>query len=182
MIDQRMVNYIRSSLSQGYSADSVRQALAQQGWVQQQINEAFAEAQGGQAAGAAATHQLGTRGERTNGVTVICALGFLSSAIAIFSSLYLLVSTSALLYGFEMVFGVNGLWTLSFLFLLPLLVGIVGFVSFYLLFKMKRTGLIMVYILGTISLASSVLGLNILNAIIWAVILVYISKNRHLFV
>ncbi len=78
---------------------------------------------------------------------------------------------------------------------IPLIVGVVGLVAFYLLLKMKKIGLIIVTTLGVITIAQSILpslmsfsieGLLNLNTILiivlWAVIIGYLLTKKKLFV
>jgi hypothetical protein len=209
MVDQNIVNYVKSSLSQGHSPDSVRQALASQGWDEGSINQAFAAAQGGaapqgQAAPApqgqpAAVQGAAQPGKRTTGVTIICILGFLVSALGIVTGVAGLLLGS--LFGalgsvtggtaeadLGSAFGALG----SFVMLISItsmVIGIVAFIAFFMLLKMKKIGWWMVIILGLISIAIPFLQLNVdviignvLTFVIWGVIIVYLVLKKNLFV
>jgi hypothetical protein len=202
MADQNMVAYIRDSLSQGHSLDSIRQALLSQGWDEVQINEAFAEAQAapGTQAIQAQTPQQTTTGKRPTEVTVICILGFLISVFFILTGIVTLflgslsaslgTGTLTLEEGASSdVSDLSGLGSLLIIFSgVPLLVGIIGFGAFYLLLKTNKIGWILVLILGIISMALGILQaamgvfqFNIISLVFWGLIVAYLFLKRNLF-
>jgi len=192
-----MVAYIRNSLGQGHSPDSLRQALLSQGWEESQIDEAFAEAQGTAATG---TPKQATPGKRPTIVTVICILGFLMSVLFVLtgiltlfvSSLFAPFGTGTLTSGEGVssdVSDLSGFGSLLILFsAVPLIVGIIGFGTFYLLLKMNKIGWILVLILGIISIALGLLQIamgvfqfNIISLAFWGLIVAYMLLKRNLF-
>ncbi|MFH0956349.1 MAG: hypothetical protein V1813_00645 [Candidatus Aenigmatarchaeota archaeon] len=192
MADQNLVDYVRSSLSQGYSADSVRQALVQQGWDPGSINEAFALASGSMRSQAymAPTPQQGQAaaqpGKRPMLVTVLCAIGFIFSVISI------LIGIAALLLG--SLFGALGGSTLGgeentealgmlgslvmLASIIPLVTGAVGIAVFILLLKMKRKGFLLTIVLGAISIAYGIYTLNVLGIAFWVFAIVVMVIHR----
>ncbi|MEE9323015.1 MAG: hypothetical protein V3U72_00570 [Candidatus Aenigmarchaeota archaeon] len=143
-----------------------------------------------------------TSPSRPTGITIICVLGFLVSILGLVSGI-LLLGLGGLIGGMGLTIGGEtasiGLEGFGSLFMvlgfIPLIVGVVGLVAFYLLLKMKKIGLIIVTTLGVITIAQSILpslmsfsieGLLNLNTILiivlWAVIIGYLLTKKKLFV
>ncbi|HLD48784.1 MAG TPA: hypothetical protein VJB11_00300 [archaeon] len=131
--------------------------------------------------------------KRPTGVTIICVLGFLISIFSLIGGIMLLgigtliggASFSANLGNTTISANTGGLGILFSLFaIIPLISGIIGFIAFYLLMKMKKTGFFIVIILGLISIVmgiiSSVMN-NIISIVIWGVIIGYLLMKRKIF-
>jgi hypothetical protein len=193
MADPNMVNYIRNSLSQGYSPDSIRQALVQQGWDQESIGQAFTEA-GGSGAGAQSPMQgqAGAQpGKRPMLVTILCVIGFIFSAIAILAGIATLVlgSLFGALGGTVTINGEEGAEAagvfgslVMLASIVPLVTGALGIVAFALLLMMKRIGFFFTIALGVISIVLGIFTLNVLGIAFWIfamVVVVVCRKDFH---
>jgi len=192
MADERLVNYIRDNLHRGYSPDSLRQTLLNQGWDTNQINEAFAVVQG--SAPDISQTSAGTP-SRPTGVTIICVLGFISAVFSLVSGI-LFIGVSSLFGGMgsvsfgnetaSMVVDMGIFGTLfGMLGYILIIIAIVGFVGFYLLLKMKKIGWILTTVIGIIFMTLNILNFSltsILVIVFWAVIIGYLFTKRKLFV
>jgi hypothetical protein len=215
MADQRLVDYIIESLRSGYTADYLVQALLNQGWDMNQIREAINAAQGyppPQPAPAAQPYQTQpaaksagaaepkTRPPRPTGVTIICILGFLGAILMLFAGVLIVFLGQF----FDQIMGVlplgNETFPLNitgltgagefgslsgFLGMAFIILAIVDFAGFYLLWKMKKIGWIIITVVGvlTITLYAINFSINyIVSIILFAVIVVYLLTQRKLFV
>lgn len=189
MADERLVNYIRDNLSRGYSPDSLRQTLVNQGWNINQVDEAIniAQAPSPQPQTPSAPQ---AKPSRPTGVTIICVLGFLGAILVLFSGI-LLAGLGGLMGGLTsgdetVSMDLGGLGSLLGLFgYVFIIIGIVDFVGFYLLLKMKRIGWIIITVMGIIFIAMNVINFsvnNILGIVLWVIIIGYLFMKRKLFV
>lgn len=135
---------------------------------------------------------------------VICILGFLLSVLALLTGI-VSIGLAGILGGLDIPLTVDGetasitfgevVSLFTILGLITLIMGVVGLVGFYLSLKMKKTGWIIVTVLGVIQIAViliptmltfSIEGLLNLNTIlpiaIWVVIIAYLFTKRNLFV
>jgi len=164
MVDQRLVDYIRENLQRGYPVDGLVQILLNQGWSTNEINEAIDVIQGVQsppippgpappemASPSAPERQPSSKPKRPLGVTIICVLGWFGIVGSLITGVnYLaLVMPAMNLLGF----GVFLSSLIGILGIVYIALAIVNLVAYYLLFKMKRTGWIIVIITGIISIA-----------------------------
>ncbi|MBU0530561.1 MAG: hypothetical protein ABIH52_02050 [Candidatus Aenigmatarchaeota archaeon] len=200
MANQRIVDYIRNGLSKGYPLDSLKQALLNQGWGEAQVNEAVIQTQKAiTPSGMHAPPQelpARTPGERPIGVTVISILGFLISLLAIIGAAFILFIGS-MFSGLDPTL-VDDVLVISFgdvgtyimvLGMIPLVVGIIGLIAFFLLLKMKRSGWFLVVTLGIISIITTVVSsvlvsfetTGIITLVVWIIIIAYLFMKRKIF-
>ena len=110
---------------------------------------------------------------RPMGVTIISILGMIVSFLTLISSLALMLISAVLFSGILML-----------VVLVSVISGMVGLVGFYLLFKMKKTGWIIIFAIGIISVAGSLMMFNIFNMfdiIFWVLVLAYLWTKKDLF-
>ncbi|NIO20204.1 MAG: hypothetical protein GTN76_05525 [Candidatus Aenigmarchaeota archaeon] len=114
--------------------------------------------------------------ERPLGVTIICILGFISAIFALMSGIILTTITSLFQNSIITLFG--------FLGYILIIIAIANFIGFYLLLKMKRTGWVIVTVMGIISIILGIASFGIdslVSIIISAVIVGYLFMKRKLF-
>ena len=212
MVDERLVIYIKDCMRRGYSLDYIRQMLVNEGWKANRVDEAinFIQAPSPPPPGSPpaqakqkAPSKKPSVSLRPTGVTIICILGFLLSILALLTGI-VSIGLAEILGGaeFQMIFGSMVASAISeeidlftIIGVISIIMGIVGLVAFYLLLKMKRTGWIIVTVLGVIQIAVSLIpslmsfsieGLLNLNTIlpiaIWVIIIGYLFAKRNLFV
>lgn len=213
MVDERLVIYIKDCMRKGYSLDYIRQMLVNEGWKANQVDEAinFVQAPSPPPPGSPpaqakqkAPSKKPSVSLRPTGVMVICILGFLLSVLALLTGI-VSIGLAGILGGLDIPLTVDGetasitfgevVSLFTILGLITLIMGVVGLVGFYLSLKMKKTGWIIVTVLGVIQIAViliptmltfSIEGLLNLNTIlpiaIWVVIIAYLFTKRNLFV
>lgn len=233
MADRRIIDYIRENMQRGFSADSIKQALAQQGWNSREISEAFNEAHGygppqqpepqpqspygpprrydthdsseprrempaQQQPGPSQHPQQAQQKEaarkpafhRPTGVTIICVLGFISALGGIFIGLLGVLFTglfAGLLgaVGGEAAAGAGSFASLGFIIsLMPMVLGIVQLVAFFMLLKMKKMGFVLVLIIEIIQIVVGVMtmALSMFLVPLALIIVIYLLLKRDLFV
>ena len=169
MANQEIINYIKQSLGAGYSVETIRQTLIEQGWLNSDVDEAFAaaKAEGTYAIPDEKKAQPTEKPKRPALILVIGILGILGSILEIASGALVLSASSMLgalggsignvsrgaiqpssagaLASLVMVIGIA-----------YLVLGIITLMAFILLLKMRRKGMIMVVVLEIIAVALSV--------------------------
>jgi hypothetical protein len=187
MANPSMVNYIKDSLSQGYSPDSIRRALVQQGWDQGSIGQAFTEAGSGGQGTQVQQGQAGSTGGRPMLVTVLCVIGFIFSAATILIGIAALVlgSLFGALGGTVTVNGEEGAEAagmfgslVMLVAIVPLVTGALGIVAFVLLLGMKRMGFFFTIALGLVSIILGIFTLNVLGIAFWIFAMVVVVVCR----
>ncbi len=195
MVDERLVIYIKDCMRKGYSLDYIRQMLVNEGWKANQVDEAinFVQAPSPPPPGSPpaqakqkAPSKKPARPKRPRGVTILAVLGIILSVISLASGVLVLTAGGVLSFlgGTDTaltLLGFLGSFTMI-IGIINLAVGLFGFIAYFLLFKMKRSGLIMVILIAITSLGPSVMNFDIISILLTGLILVYLIANRNLFV
>lgn len=138
--------------------------------------------------------------KRPISLTLICIFGFVISLLNLLGALFSFfmyrmgmgilgnIETSlGQLSSGELGFLNYGAGSFSFLIyigLIMLIFGVIGLISFYLLFKIKKSGWILTTILCISGIIKGIISFKITNLItifIWVIILIYLWKNRNIF-
>ncbi|NIP40244.1 MAG: hypothetical protein GTN39_01840 [Candidatus Aenigmarchaeota archaeon] len=208
MIDERLIDYIRDNLRKGYSLDSLRKVLIDEGWDPNQVNEAINYVQNisppasppvpsPHPSWSPPEEEETRKPSRPTGVTIICILGFLGAILLLISGVLLvglggiIVNTgipflgnetaSVTLGGFGSVLGP----LLDLMGFVLIALAVIYFVSFYLLLKMNRIGFVLVILLGLLQIIGSAISFSMNNAtmiVLWAIIIAYLFIKRKFFV
>jgi hypothetical protein len=125
--------------------------------------------------------------KRPVGITIVCALGLVLSVLLIIVGIFAfaLADYAGALVAEEMAVAATMLFRI--LGAVSFALGVVGFVAFYLLFKMKRTGWIIVTVVGFLAIISGILSLaggnliSVVSVIIWILIVGYLWTQRKVF-
>ncbi len=204
MVSGSILNYLREGLKEGHSLEMLKQELLKSGWNPAEVNEAANMVQAQPAPPSPLPEskpEAQQAGKRPAGMTIICVLGFLLSVLLIITGIIAL-SFSGLVSGMDMIAVGNarmsvpgGLFGSLFVMLglVSLIIGIVGLIAFYLLLKMKKTGLIIVLVIGIITIFQSIINIiqfplisiinsNIWVLVVWIIIVAYLLMKRRLFV
>ncbi len=177
MADQKLVEYIRSYLEQGYTEAEIRQTLSMQGMDLAVIDQAFSEA-GRQPASGGGPSKGGAdiviAGIHVN-LTLICMLGFVVAVIQT------IVGVLALATGAEFsFFGGAAVAPGIAISLVYLLTGLASFGAFFLLLSGNKMGFLMALAIGAISIVIIIMTLQLVNPFlyIWIVIVGYLFLNK----
>lgn len=122
-------------------------------------------------------------GGRPKAVLVISILGFLLSLMALLGgvSVMFLGGMVAATYG-PVGLALGG--SAMLMGIIPLIIGVVGLIAFYMLLKMKRLGWILVTVIGILDIVMAALSFDMVSmgiAVVWAVIIIYLFTKRSLF-
>lgn len=186
-IDKELLDYVKSGISKGYPIITLRQQLAKEGWDLQEIDHAINSV--GVGAESSVNEQAGPVPEdkepidkktskRPLPVTIIAILTLLGSLMMIgLGSMIVffggVVDSMIPMAGFSMVLGI-----------IPIVIGVIGLIAFYFLFKMKRIGWLLVMIVGIVSIIQGILTSfmnNLVSIILWIIIIVYLFLKKDLF-
>lgn len=131
-----------------------------------------------------------TNSERPRGILIISIIGILLSLLSIASAISLVAMSSFSQTGLQMsgmaTAAIGGSLMVAALF--GIVLGIIGLLGYFLLYKMKRTGFIIVVIFGIISIIQGIFqimnlnfGINLISLLISILILLYVISKRNLF-
>lgn len=215
MTDERLLEYLRNNLEMGYSVEYLTEMLVQKGWEISEIKEAINIVRGNAPEEEpnnqppvppqeTQAQKKPEKARRPLGVTIICILVLLDALLMLFAGvlmifmgnlfgdmgMFLVENQNTFLLGNQtgMLLGLGEVGSLlGFLGPIFIVIAIVEFVGFFLMWKMKKIGWIIVVAAGIATMAIYVLSLGgidymmLIYAALTAVVIIYLLMKRKLF-